>query len=423
MSKMKKLTMQELMDSDEEKQEEGEKKGLLGLKFMRDAVLKKREDAKAEALKLLEDLQECADKPAEEESGSEAVSDSEDAKSNGDSLERRAAREAMKELKASNTAAATSANVSAPTEEGDKVFTKEELDEAKAKLASKKITGGRATSALAGEAAVKLSGPLSVAPRSSDCDPALSGGTKVAGTTIGQKEKRTQEADHTSDEDEDEDSFREGSASCSESGSEEDSDEENEEGGTKRPKQPKLTPDEIFKSLDLPQNSYDQIRTCFATGKQEEEFVKEQEEKHKKKEDKLLEAEDADFLAGWGGWTGEGIVHKPKKRKREFTPLAEKAKRVQKFEGVDTKSMKYGVESVPHPFQSQKQYEESLRMPTGKDWNSTAVHKRKVLPRVITKAGAVIKPLQYAKHMPEKERDELMDAWTAKKPVRSKARM
>lgn len=367
-AKAKKLAEAEMVGSDDDGTQE---KGLLGLKFMREAIMKKREDAKEEAKKLLSDLQHTH---PEEESGDEAHSGDEDDDEEKEKEE------------------------SSAIPDGPPSFTAEELEAAQASLA-KKTGGGNAT-------AVRTSGPVTVVPTEIVSRPSVvSTATPSSSSTVlpgGKSKKLTHESDS------------EGESEGSESGDESDS-----EGGV----QQKMTPDEIFKSLDLPQSSHDQIKACFAGGKQEEEFVQEQEDRHKKKEEKLLEAEDADFLPGWGGWCGDGITSKRKRPQREFTPLQEKAKKVQKFEGTDTKIMKYAIESVPHPFQSQKQYEESLRMPTGKEWNTTAVHKKKVLPRIITKAGAVIQPLQFAKHLPQQERDNLIDAWTAKKPLKSKARM
>merc|ERR1712112_527076 len=54
---MKKLTLLE-MESDEE--DNSTKKGLMGLKFMQDAIQKKREEAKLDAQKLLDDLEVVA---------------------------------------------------------------------------------------------------------------------------------------------------------------------------------------------------------------------------------------------------------------------------------------------------------------------------------------------------------------------------
>lgn len=54
---------------------------------------------------------------------------------------------------------------------------------------------------------------------------------------------------------------------------------------------------------------------------------------------------------------------------------------------------KYQSINIPHPFKTREQYENSLRTPVGKEWNTTEVFQKMVLPRVTTKLGKVIDPL------------------------------
>jgi len=428
-TKAKKLAMMEALgDSDEDDagHDDGgpttsKEKGLMGLKFMRDAVQRKRDDAKREAQKLMEDLEECEDR------GGSGSDESED-----DELRCGQGEESIEDNN----------NRDSRTGENRMTFTKAELAAASESLDAKKLTS------TSGHASVRVSVPLSVphtaskkSKKKSTKTTTTSSHTLEHGAPSGRtpsspsrirviQEKGSDESEDDEKEDED------GRSSSSSSGSDVDEGEENAssrgQGVEKKNKRPSPAKEgkenkiqgnaeDVFAALDLPQACHDQIKSAFATGKQEEEFVAEQEDKHKKMQER--ECEDDGFLPGWGGWTGEGIAPRKRPVKKDFIPLGPKAKRVQKFDGVDTKVMKYLVEQAPHPFQSQKQYEESLRMPTGREWNTAAVHKRKVLPRVITKAGAIITPLQYAKHLPPSQRDELMDAWTSKKSVRSKARL
>merc|ERR1711915_446900 len=231
-AKAKKLAEAEMVGSDDDGTQE---KGLLGLKFMREAIMKKREDAKEEAKKLLSDLQHTH---PEEESGDEAHSGDEDDDEEKEKEE------------------------SSAIPDGPPSFTAEELEAAQASLA-KKTGGGNAT-------AVRTSGPVTVVPTEIVSRPSVvSTATPSSSSTVlpgGKSKKLTHESDS------------EGESEGSESGDESDS-----EGGV----QQKMTPDEIFKSLDLPQSSHDQIKACFAGGKQEEEFVQEQEDRHKKKRRKI----------------------------------------------------------------------------------------------------------------------------------------
>lgn len=195
------------------------------------------------------------------------------------------------------------------------------------------------------------------------------------------------------------------------------------------------TMDSIFSTVDGERSSQvDLIKAAFVEDGTtfEDEFQKEIDDAVQKKED-ILTADNK--LKGWGSWAGEGI----KDRKKELDPKKQKmltlmkdaananggmAAKVQKFGGKDEKFLaKYEVESVPFPFQSKAQYESTLAAGLGSEWNTTATHKYKVAPQVVTKRGAVVKPIQCAKHLSQKERDELLSAWSAnKKPSRPKAR-
>merc|ERR1712112_291785 len=66
LAKTKKLTLLE-MESDEE--DNSTKKGLMGLKFMQEAIQKKREEAKLDAQKLLDDLEVVAREEEEADDG------------------------------------------------------------------------------------------------------------------------------------------------------------------------------------------------------------------------------------------------------------------------------------------------------------------------------------------------------------------
>jgi len=53
--------------------------------------------------------------------------------------------------------------------------------------------------------------------------------------------------------------------------------------------------------------------------------------------------------------------------------------------------------AVPYPFETREQYEMSLRLPLGKEWNATSVHRKLTTPRIKTKMGAAIQPLKFIK--------------------------
>ncbi|CAB4446072.1 unnamed protein product [Rhizophagus irregularis] len=108
-------------------------------------------------------------------------------------------------------------------------------------------------------------------------------------------------------------------------------------------------------------------------------------------------------LPGWGSWGGKG-VKKPKKKKLVLAkPLpggieASKRKDVKLQHVIINekrikKAKKYLSTNIPHPFETREQYERSLRTPLGKEWNTQEVFQKIVTPRIITKMGTVIDPL------------------------------
>eukprot|EP00386_Alphamonas_edax_P007055 GDKI01023172.1.p1 GENE.GDKI01023172.1~~GDKI01023172.1.p1 ORF type:complete len:736 (-),score=285.30 GDKI01023172.1:735-2942(-) len=162
----------------------------------------------------------------------------------------------------------------------------------------------------------------------------------------------------------------------------------------------------------------DLIRKTFAAGKQEEEFYEEAQreelEEQKEKEPKVL--------PGWGDWAGNGV--KPKKQKEEPAPNAAPKKKAVLLSGkLDRKAAKYYIQDLPFPFKTAEQYEATLQHPLGAEWNTAAAHNRMVQPKINVRIGAVIPPLEHAKHLPKKQQDSLLQAWDNKrKPNRTKAR-
>ena len=61
--------------------------------------------------------------------------------------------------------------------------------------------------------------------------------------------------------------------------------------------------------------------------------------------------------------------------------------------------LQFQVSQLPFPFTSYDQWEHSVRVPLGKDWNTASVHQKLVKPRVITLPGTIIEPIKSAKGM------------------------
>ncbi|KAJ6592326.1 Utp14-domain-containing protein [Mycena vulgaris] len=106
-------------------------------------------------------------------------------------------------------------------------------------------------------------------------------------------------------------------------------------------------------------------------------------------------------LAGWGAWGG------PSTRKRAPRPHLVKQvagiaptdradhgrAHVIISEKRDKKAAKYQVKDLPYPFTSRAQYERSMEAPLGAEWNTRVGFQKGTLPRVVKKMGMVIEPL------------------------------
>ena len=107
-------------------------------------------------------------------------------------------------------------------------------------------------------------------------------------------------------------------------------------------------------------------------------------------------------LPGWGAWGGKGTrkaAPKPHLIKRvagvDPTTRADYGKaHVIISEKRDKKAAKYTVKDLPFPYTSRAQFERSLDTPLGIEWNTRVGFQRATLPRVVTKPGQVIAPLE-----------------------------
>lgn len=59
-------------------------------------------------------------------------------------------------------------------------------------------------------------------------------------------------------------------------------------------------------------------------------------------------------------------------------------------EKVDKKAAKYMVKDLPYPYTSKAQYERSLQMPIGTEWNTRLGFQRGTLPRVVKKVRSSV---------------------------------
>lgn len=123
-----------------------------------------------------------------------------------------------------------------------------------------------------------------------------------------------------------------------------------------------------------------------------------QDEKRRKVEEEGDQELDV-TIPGWGSWGGNGAKSKRKVVKK-VEGIKEKKRKDAKLknviinERVNKKNNKYTASAVPFPFENREQYERSLRMPVGPEWSSRDTHQRLTKPRVLVKQGTVIDPIK-----------------------------
>jgi U3 small nucleolar RNA-associated protein 14 len=139
------------------------------------------------------------------------------------------------------------------------------------------------------------------------------------------------------------------------------------------------------------------------------------EDQFEKEKAGVVEAEDEqiidDTLEGWGTWAGEGISKREQKRNQAIQ-AKNKHKFVTKKEGIkpqDRKDAKlksvivsqkrikgnaaFLASTLPFPFKTRAEYERSIRMPVGGEWNVTQSVQENIKPKVMVKPGRVVEPM------------------------------
>lgn len=116
---------------------------------------------------------------------------------------------------------------------------------------------------------------------------------------------------------------------------------------------------------------------------------------------------------GWGDWAGNGLSGVSEKtlktRKRQLENLEEEnaQKRVARKDGQVYNVMisdrrvkansKYKLAAVPHPFTSREEYERSIQMPLGEEWNASHIVRRNTKPEIMLRAGRIVAPIKLSK--------------------------
>ena len=65
----------------------------------------------------------------------------------------------------------------------------------------------------------------------------------------------------------------------------------------------------------------------------------------------------------------------------------------------------FQVEHIPFPHTSVKQYEASIRVPIGETWNTPKAFSELAKPKVVTKMGAIISPIDKSETFQNEEKN------------------
>ncbi|KAN0049955.1 hypothetical protein ACTA71_003053 [Dictyostelium dimigraforme] len=143
---------------------------------------------------------------------------------------------------------------------------------------------------------------------------------------------------------------------------------------------------------------------AFAKDNIEDEFM---EEKKQLIEEDVPE-EKSNFLPGWGSWVGDGIQQRDnskkeaslkRKRDQKIKEMAQKRADAKNSRVIiDEKApldgvSKYVLNQLPQHYSNKEQYESTLSIAHGKDWNSSTAFRKLIEPKVSVMPGTFIKPV------------------------------
>jgi len=130
--------------------------------------------------------------------------------------------------------------------------------------------------------------------------------------------------------------------------------------------------------------------------------------------DKKRKAISQDVKAGWGDWAGPGennmisqkilnVRDRKMKMVEDEADLKKKGRKDTKMANVllsDRRiktAAKFKIAEIPHPFTTREEYEQSLKMPIGEEWNASHVVRSNTKPEIFMRAGRVVEPIKLGK--------------------------
>ncbi|POS86548.1 hypothetical protein EPUL_004125 [Erysiphe pulchra] len=138
------------------------------------------------------------------------------------------------------------------------------------------------------------------------------------------------------------------------------------------------------------------IKRAFAGADVVNEFNKEKRRTIQDEGDKTIDQ----TLPGWGSWIGDGISKRELKRTRNRFLITSEGVQAHKRKDANLqrviinekkikKNDKYLASNLPHPFETRRQYERSLRIPIGPEWTTKQTFQSATKPRVLIKQGII----------------------------------
>ncbi|KAJ1976753.1 hypothetical protein H4R34_003857 [Dimargaris verticillata] len=146
----------------------------------------------------------------------------------------------------------------------------------------------------------------------------------------------------------------------------------------------------------LPQFKNDELaRLAFADDQVVDDFAEEK----RIAEQKEAAPKASNFLPGWGSWSGQGAKPMAKKPRVDSKSKPTDGKAKTKSHLILYKQSlqmdpKYTTQTVPFPYTSIEEYQQSMQLPLGRDWNTYSVHSKLVKPKAITQMGTIIDPMK-----------------------------
>uniref|UniRef100_A0A8C5XBZ2 UTP14A small subunit processome component n=1 Tax=Microcebus murinus TaxID=30608 RepID=A0A8C5XBZ2_MICMU len=139
------------------------------------------------------------------------------------------------------------------------------------------------------------------------------------------------------------------------------------------------------------------IKEAFAGDDVIRDFLKE-----KREAVEASKPQDVDLtLPGWGEWGGVGLKPSAKKRRRFLIKAPEGPPRKDKNlpnviinEKRNIHAAAHQVRVLPYPFTHYRQFERTIQTPIGSTWNTQRAFQKLTTPKIVTKAGHIIKPIK-----------------------------